>query len=93
MDNSSSQKQTAAEVVNKTSKTPGLRYKLIDARRYNFLTYQDLLTGKKYCVHALELAASAQLINGFCPWDARQIGVIAGQASYDPPPPADPFAL
>lgn len=67
-----------------------VRYKLIDQRRFNFVTYKDLLTDELTLIHALELVRHDALINGFNSWDACQIGVIAGNACYDPAPPAHP---
>ena len=65
------------------------RYQLIDERRFNYLTVKDQLTGDKFQVHALELASNKTMMNEFCGWEARHIGVIAGHACFDPVMPAD----
>ena len=65
------------------------RYKLIDEHRCHYLTVLDNQTGKKFQIHALELANNKTMVNEFCGWDARHIGVIAGYASFDPIIPLD----
>lgn len=60
------------------------RYQLIDERRFNYLTIQDQLTGEQFQIHAIELANNKTMMNEFCGWDARHVGVIAGHACLDP---------
>ena len=78
--------------VRKNAVNKAIRYQLIDQRRYNFVTIKDLRTEEQYIIHALQLVKNDEMINGFEAWEACKIGIIAGNACYDPPPPADPFS-
>lgn len=89
MGDTSSEKQPSNKKDGNNSKKNGIRYKLVDERRYNFLTIQDLLTGEIIRIHALELVKNKAMIKGFGSWEARHIGVIAGHACFEPPPPTN----
>ena len=57
-----------------------IRYRLIDERRHNEVTFQDVFSGEKYLISAFELARRKELICNFSPEDACHIGVIAGSS-------------
>ncbi len=62
-----------------------VRYRLLDQKRFNFVTIKDLKSGQHLTMHAVELASNDEMIEQFPSWDACRIGIIAGCACNDRP--------
>lgn len=66
---------------------PRVRYRLLDQRRFNRVTILDEDTGQCMIMPALDIARNRTMIREFYAEEACLIGVIAGQACLEPPPP------